>query len=53
MNLWLVAGGSVGAIVVGLALAGALEHLAWRLSEEGRRRQASRRRGTVDFRVRF
>jgi hypothetical protein len=53
MNLWLVAGGSIGSIVVGIAIAFGLDHVAWRLSEEVRRRHAGRRGGTLDLRQRI
>lgn len=53
MSLWFVAGGSVAAIAVGIAIAFGLDHLAWRLADEKRRRLSSRRRGLLDLRVRI
>jgi len=37
--------GSLGALALGLALAGAVQHVAWWLADEGRRRRARRRHG--------
>lgn len=50
MNLALVGGASVAAIALGLVQSGAIDHLAWRLADESRRRRAGRRRGYVDTR---
>lgn len=50
MNLAWIAGGSVGAIVLGIVLAGGLDHVLWTIEERARRRHAGRRRGSLDLR---